>query len=101
MAKRPPALSVKEYVLVSPVSTSLPLTMPTTVPFAAFSATVFAERLRSVGASLMGVTLTSIVSVALENAVVPPLLAVVTLAPTAPLVWSHARTVSAAVLVPL
>ncbi len=53
------------------------------------------------GASLTAVTLTSIVSVALEKAVVPPLLAVVTLVPTVPLVWSQARTVSAAVLVPV
>ena len=41
------------------------------------------------------------VSVALENAVVPPLLAVVTLVPAVPLVWSHARTVKAALAVPV
>ncbi len=40
----------------------------------------------STGASFTAVTLTSIVSVALENAVVPPLLAVVTFVPAVPLV---------------
>ena len=47
------------------------------------------------------VTVTSTVSVALEKAVVPPLLAVLTFVPAVPLVWSHARSVRAAVFVPL
>jgi len=59
MAKRPPALSVSEYVFVSPISTSLPLTVPTTVPLAACSATVFADKARSVGASLTFATVTA------------------------------------------
>ena len=57
-----------------------------TVPFAAFSATVFPDSARSVGASLTAVTLTSMVSVALENAVMPPFVAVLTFVPAVPLV---------------
>ena len=53
------------------------------------------------GASLTAVTATSIASVALEKAVVPPLLAVVTFVPAVPLVWSQAQIVNAALLVPL
>ena len=43
-----------------------------------------------VGASLPAVTLTSTTSVALENAVVPPLVVTSTLVPCVPLVWSQA-----------
>jgi len=53
------------------------------------------------GASFTAVTFTSTTSVALENAVAPPLLPVSTLLPAVPLVWSQARKVSAATDVPL
>ena len=53
------------------------------------------------GASLTAVTVTSMTSVALEKAVVPPLLEVSTLVPAVPLVWSQARSVSAEVELPL
>ncbi len=43
-------------------------------------------------------TVTLIVSAKLEKAVVPPLLAVVTLAPAVPDVWSQARSVSGEVV---
>src|SRR5689334_16656642 len=52
------------------------------------------------GASFTAVTVTSITSVALENAVVPPLLEVSTLLPALPPVWSQPRMVSAEVDVP-
>ena len=65
------------------------------------SLTAASAPLPSVGASLTALTLASITSVALLNAVVPPLLAVLTLVPAVPLVWSQARSVSAAVLLPL
>ena len=42
----------------------------------------------------------SMTSVALENAAIPPLVAVLTLVPAVPLVWSQARIVSAEVELP-
>ena len=72
IAKRPPALSVRLYVFVSPLSGSDPLTVPTTVPFAAFSATVLADKLTPVGASLTAVTVSAAVSLVWLYALVPP-----------------------------
>ena len=55
-----------------------------------------------VGASLSAVTVKETVSVAVEKAVMPPLVAVSTpVAPLLPLVWSQARTVSAVACTPL
>src|SRR5438128_372396 len=75
-------------------------TVPLGTP--ASSATVIDKDVSAnTGASLTGVTVTSITSVALENAVVPPFVAVVTFVPALPLVVSHARIVIAALDVPL
>ena len=53
------------------------------------------------GASLTGLTTIDAVSVAVENAVVPPLVAVFAVPPLAPLVRSQARNVIALAIVPL
>ena len=95
--------------LTAPLSTSVmpPVKALTSEPTApdgapASSATVSVRAVSaSTGASLTAVTVTSITSVALENAVVPPLLEVSTLVPAVPLVWSQPRSVSAEVELPL
>ena len=86
-----------------PPSTSVDVTVVTAVWFsAALSAAVGPPpSLVITGASLTAVTVTSTTSVALENAVVPPLLLVSTLLPALPLVVSQARRVRAPALVPL
>ena len=57
----------------------------TTAPWPSLYARLSPLRLVIVGASLTAVTITSTVSVALEKAVVPPLLAVLTFVPAVPL----------------
>ena len=86
---------------VAPLSTSVAATVVTA------SVTVWHWRSRrrrrwlTTGASLTAVTVTSMTSVALENAVVPPLLLASTRVPATPPVRSQARSVSAALLLPL
>ena len=53
------------------------------------------------GLSLTALTVTPAVSVALENAELPPFVAVLTLLPAVPLVWSQARNVMPSLTVPL
>ena len=73
------------------LATVLPETPVTTSSVTVKPAGVIdAEPLR-VGASLTEVTTTLAVSVAVENAVVPPLLEVLTLSPGEPVNWSQAR----------
>ena len=62
------------------------------------SATLAAVR---VGASFTAVTVAAMVSVAPEKAEVPPVVAVLTLVPLMPLVWSQARIVRPDATVPL
>ena len=57
--------------------------------------------LSNTGASLTAVTVRLAVSVAVEKAVVPPLLVVSASVPLPPLVWSQARKVMAVASVPL
>ena len=57
--------------------------------------------LSNTGASLTALTVRLAVSVAVEKAVVPPLLVVSASVPPVPLVWSHARKVIAVASVPL
>ncbi len=67
------------------------------------SLTLASETLAAVrvGASLTAVMETAISSVALENAVAPPVVAVLTVVPFTPEVWSQARIVSPEAIVPL
>ena len=57
--------------------------------------------LSNTGASLTALTVRLAVSVAVEKAVVPPLLVVSASVPLVPLVWSQARKVIAVASVPL
>ena len=90
-AASPPAgidtvrLPVSKLALSTSATTALPLSM-TTAPAPSLYARLSPLKFVIVGASLTAVTLTSMVSVALLNAVVPPLLAVVTFVPAVPLV---------------
>ena len=82
-----PALSVK------PKSDAASLRMP-------FLSTA-SEVLVPLGASLTDSTVSAALSVALEKALLPPLLAVLTVSPLAPLLRSQARKVIAFAIVPL
>ena len=53
-----------------------------------------------VGASLTAVTVMPAVAVALENALLPPLVLVLAVLPAVPLVWSQARKVMPGLTVP-
>ena len=89
------------YTAVPP-SMSVLVTVVTAVVFSAtLTIAVLPPPLVMTGASLIAVTATSITSVALENAVLPPLLLASTWVPALPLAWSQARSVSAAALLPL
>ena len=82
------------------VETSVP-TAPEGAPESSFwAARVGLLVLSSTGASLTAVTVRLAVSVAVENAVVPPLLVVSASVPLLPLVWSQARKVIALASVP-
>ena len=75
---------------------------PTTVWAPASSSTTWLAPLVNEGASFTAVTTASTTSVAVEKAVVPPVLDVLTLvAGVPPSDWSQARMVSALVEVPL
>ena len=75
-------------------------TAPEGAPASSATVSVNAVSART-GASLTAVTVTSTTSVALENAVMPPLLEVSAKPPFTPLLWSQPRMVSAAGELPL
>ena len=94
---RPPAGGLRS----TSADTRVP-TAPTGAPASSFTAvSAGAAAALSTGASLTAVTTMLAVSVAVEKAVVPPLVMVEALPPPVPLVWSQARNVRALAMVPL
>ena len=88
-------IAMPSAALVSTSVTDPPSRMPTCWPPlpVASSSMVGSDGVAGVraGASLTAVTVMEAVSVAVEKAVVPPLVLASTLVPADPVVWSHAR----------
>ena len=87
--------------LMLPVPASTSAMLKPVITNAVSSAVVCAVGTVLTGASLTALMLMATVSEALENALLPPLVAVLTLLPTVPLVLSHATKVTASAVLPL
>ena len=87
--------------VILPLAASTSATLRPVMTSGVSSAVVCAAGTVLTGASLTALMLMDTVSEVLEKALVPPLVAVLTLLPEVPLVLSHATKVTASVVVPL